>query len=340
MIQNGFYAQSGGVTAVINATACGVLETARKRKTKIGKILAGRNGIIGALTEDLIDTSKESAAAIAALRHTPGGAFGSARYKLRGLEENRAEYERLIEVFKAHDIGYFFYNGGGDSMDTAHSDHDYVNQRYCGPGSGYGGFPKYKAVICPVRSGGFDHEYKGDWAEGTPGKSNGATRQYYNAAGRLPWKNPMGDWRDANNVQQGKDAYTTVRVIDDDSGKFVQWDVTKIVNQWIGGIHQNQGFFLRTVADLVEPLVEVQFADEAPLQGDVGHFVHAVDLAWGVVLFVAVAILGHGDLHAEPGDFRKAGLGAVGTAADIDEVIEQAVGPLSRGSHNRCWLDG
>lgn len=119
MKRNGFYAQSGGVTAVINATACGVLETARKRKGDIGKIFAGRNGIIGALTEDMIDTSKESARTIAALRHTPGGAFGSARYKLKGLEENRAEYERLIEVFKAHNIGYLFYNGGGDSMDTA-----------------------------------------------------------------------------------------------------------------------------------------------------------------------------------------------------------------------------
>jgi 6-phosphofructokinase 1 len=118
--QNAFYAQSGGVTAVINASACGVIETARKHKNKIGKLYAGRNGIIGALTEDLIDTSKESARAIAALRHTPGGIFGSARYKLKGLDENRAEYERLIEVFKAHDIGYFFYNGGGDSMDTAH----------------------------------------------------------------------------------------------------------------------------------------------------------------------------------------------------------------------------
>ena len=116
--KNAFYAQSGGVTAVINATACGVIETARKHKNRIGKVFAGRNGIIGALTEDLIDTSKESAAAIAALRHTPGGAFGSCRYKLKSLEENRAEYERLIEVFRAHDIGYFFYNGGGDSADT------------------------------------------------------------------------------------------------------------------------------------------------------------------------------------------------------------------------------
>jgi len=116
--RNAFYAQSGGVTAVINASACGLIETARKHKDKIGKVYAGRNGIIGALTEDLIDTSKELKKDIAALRHTPGGAFGSCRYKLKGLEENRAEYERLIEVFRAHDIGYFFYNGGGDSADT------------------------------------------------------------------------------------------------------------------------------------------------------------------------------------------------------------------------------
>ncbi len=117
-MKNAFYAQSGGVTAVINASACGVIETARKHKGKIGKVYAGRNGIIGALTEDLIDTSKESAKAIAALRHTPSGAFGSCRYKLKGIEEHRAQYERLIEVFKAHNIGYFFYNGGGDSADT------------------------------------------------------------------------------------------------------------------------------------------------------------------------------------------------------------------------------
>ena len=117
-MKNAFYAQSGGVTAVINASACGVIETARKHKGKIGKVYAGRNGIIGALTEDLIDTSKDSAAAIAALRHTPSGAFGSCRYKLKGIEEHRAQYERLIEVFKAHNIGYFFYNGGGDSADT------------------------------------------------------------------------------------------------------------------------------------------------------------------------------------------------------------------------------
>jgi 6-phosphofructokinase 1 len=116
---NAFYAQSGGVTSVINASACGVIETARKHRSRIAKVYAGRNGILGALREEMIDTSAESAAAIAALRHTPGGAFGSARYKLKGLDQNKAEYERLIEVFKAHDIGYFFYNGGGDSMDTA-----------------------------------------------------------------------------------------------------------------------------------------------------------------------------------------------------------------------------
>ena len=117
---NAFYAQSGGVTAVINASACGVIETARRHRRRIGKVYAGRNGIIGALTEDMIDTSRESKQAIAALRHTPGGAFGSARYKLKGLDENRAEYERLVEVFRAHNIGYFFYNGGGDSADTCY----------------------------------------------------------------------------------------------------------------------------------------------------------------------------------------------------------------------------
>jgi len=116
--KNAFYAQSGGVTAVINASACGVIETARQHKDQIGKVYAGRNGIIGALTEDLIDTSKDSAKSIAALRHTPSGAFGSCRFKLKGVEESKAQYERLIEVFKAHNIGYFFYNGGGDSADT------------------------------------------------------------------------------------------------------------------------------------------------------------------------------------------------------------------------------
>ncbi|NBS26316.1 MAG: 6-phosphofructokinase [Gammaproteobacteria bacterium] len=117
--KNIFYAQSGGVTAVINASACGVIETARAHP-ELGSVYAGRNGIIGALREELIDTSLETDESIAALRHTPAGAFGSCRYKLKSLDENRAEYERLIEVFKAHNIGYFFYNGGGDSQDTAH----------------------------------------------------------------------------------------------------------------------------------------------------------------------------------------------------------------------------
>jgi len=119
MAANLFYAQSGGVTAVINTTACGVIQAAREHGDVIGKVFAGRNGILGALHEDLIDTSLESDAAIAALRHTPGGAFGSCRYKLKGLEESRAQYERLIEVFRAHDIRWFLYNGGNDSMDTA-----------------------------------------------------------------------------------------------------------------------------------------------------------------------------------------------------------------------------
>jgi 6-phosphofructokinase 1 len=117
-IKNAFYAQSGGVTAVINASACGVIETARKHPDQIGTVYAGRNGIIGALLEELIDTNLESAEDIARLRHTPSGAFGSCRFKLKSLEANREQYERLIEVFKAYNIGYFFYNGGGDSADT------------------------------------------------------------------------------------------------------------------------------------------------------------------------------------------------------------------------------
>ena len=169
---NVFYAQSGGVTAVINATACGVIETARKHKNKIGKVYAGRDGIIGALTEDLIDTSKESPAAIRALRHTPSGAFGSCRYKLKGLDENRAQYERLLEVFKAHNIGYFFYNGGNDSADTAYKvsqisgalgypvicvgipktvDNDLVVTDCC---PGFGSVAKY--VATSIREAGFD----------------------------------------------------------------------------------------------------------------------------------------------------------------------------------------
>lgn len=118
MIKNIFYAQSGGVTAVINASACAVIETAREFPQHIGKIYAGVNGITGALNEELIDTSQEDPEVISALRHTPGGAFGSCRYKLKKFHEDRRDYERLIEVFKAHDIGYFFYNGGGDSQDT------------------------------------------------------------------------------------------------------------------------------------------------------------------------------------------------------------------------------
>ena len=118
--RNALYAQSGGVTAVINASACGVIETARKHKDVIGRVFGASNGILGALTEELIDTGRESARAIAGLRSTPSGAFGSCRYKLKSLEENEREYHRLIEVFRAHDIGYFFYNGGGDSQDTAH----------------------------------------------------------------------------------------------------------------------------------------------------------------------------------------------------------------------------
>jgi 6-phosphofructokinase 1 len=120
MKKNILYAQSGGVTPVINATACGVIEKARENSGRIGKVYAGKDGIIGVLKEELIDTSKELKSSISALRHTPGGAFGSCRYKLKGLEENQREYERLIEVFEAHNIGYFLYNGGGDSSDTAH----------------------------------------------------------------------------------------------------------------------------------------------------------------------------------------------------------------------------
>nr|VFK44069.1 MAG: 6-phosphofructokinase 1 [Candidatus Kentron sp. TC]VFK45693.1 MAG: pyrophosphate-dependent phosphofructokinase [Candidatus Kentron sp. TC]VFK58654.1 MAG: 6-phosphofructokinase 1 [Candidatus Kentron sp. TC] len=172
MPKNAFYAQSGGVTAVINASAAGVIETARKHPDKIANVFAGRNGIIGALTEDLIDTSLESDAAIAALRHTPSGAFGSCRFKLKGLDKNKAEYERLIEVFKAHDIGYFFYNGGGDSQDTSHKvsqigdemgyhmtcigvpktiDNDLPITDNC---PGFGSVAKYVAVS--IREAGFD----------------------------------------------------------------------------------------------------------------------------------------------------------------------------------------
>ena len=117
-LKNAFYAQSGGVTAVINASAAGVIEVCRENKSKIGKLYAGLNGIVGALREELIDTSFESDDAISQLLHTPGGAFGSCRYKLKKYEDDVTEYERLIKVFRAHNIGYFFYNGGGDSADT------------------------------------------------------------------------------------------------------------------------------------------------------------------------------------------------------------------------------
>ncbi len=171
--KNAFYAQSGGVTAVINASACGVLEAARSIGCDhIGKVYAGRNGIIGALTEDLIDTSLETDADIAALRHTPAGAFGSCRYKLKSPDTHRAEFERLLEVFRAHDIGYFFYNGGGDSQDTTNKvaefsaaagypltcigipktvDNDLPITDNC---PGFGSVAKYVAVS--IREAGFD----------------------------------------------------------------------------------------------------------------------------------------------------------------------------------------
>lgn len=170
--QNAFYAQSGGVTSVINASACGLIETARLNKDKIGKVYAGRNGIIGALREELIDTTKESKKDIAALKFTPSGAFGSCRHKLKSFEDNQAEYERLIEVFKAHDIGYFFYNGGGDSMDTANKVSQ-ISQKMGFPitcigipktvdndlpitdnSPGFGSVAKYVAVS--IREAGFD----------------------------------------------------------------------------------------------------------------------------------------------------------------------------------------
>ena len=116
--QNAIYAQSGGVTSVINATASAVIEAARKSK-KINKLYAGKDGIIGILNEELIDTSLENSSDIKKLMHTPGGAFGSCRHKLKDVNQSKREYERLIDVFKAHNIGYFFYNGGGDSQDTS-----------------------------------------------------------------------------------------------------------------------------------------------------------------------------------------------------------------------------
>ena len=172
MPRNAFYAQSGGVTAVINVSAQGVIETARRHRDVIGNVYAGRNGIIGALTEDLIDTSQESDAAIAALHHTPAGAFGSCRHKLKPFDKNPAEYERLMEVFQAHDIGYFFYNGGGDSADTCLKVSQLSAQRGLGIQAihvpktmdndlpitdtcpGFGSVAKYTAVS--IREAGFD----------------------------------------------------------------------------------------------------------------------------------------------------------------------------------------
>jgi len=120
MKKNAFYAQSGGVTSVINATAAALILEAKKHKDKIGKVYAGKNGILGALREELIDTSKESITAIESLKSRAGGVFGSCRLKLKDFNENKKEYERLVDVFKAHNIGYFFYNGGNDSADTAY----------------------------------------------------------------------------------------------------------------------------------------------------------------------------------------------------------------------------
>ncbi len=117
--KNILYAQSGGVTPVINATAGAVIETAREYRGRIGKVLAARDGILGVLEECIIDTSRLNKAEVSALSHTPGGAFGSARYKLKAIEDNRREYERLIDVFRAHEVGCFLYNGGNDSADTA-----------------------------------------------------------------------------------------------------------------------------------------------------------------------------------------------------------------------------
>ena len=126
-VKNALYAQSGGVTSVINATACAVIESSRKSK-KIGKVFAGKNGIVGILQEDLIDTSIEDIKEINKLMHTPGGVFGSCRHKLKDAKQNKREYRRLIEVFKAHDIGYFFYNGGGDSQDTSNKIAQYTKE--------------------------------------------------------------------------------------------------------------------------------------------------------------------------------------------------------------------
>ena len=117
--KNILYAQSGGVTPVINASAAAVIEAARARPDQVGRVLAGRSGILGVLREELIDTAALSEDELFAMAQTPGGVFGSCRYKLKGLEDNRREYQRLIEVFRAHNIDIFLYNGGNDSADTA-----------------------------------------------------------------------------------------------------------------------------------------------------------------------------------------------------------------------------
>jgi len=113
---NAFYGQSGGVTAVINATAAGVIDTARRYPQVINRIYAGRDGILGALCENLVDLSSEAEDLTQALQYTPAGAFGSCRYKL----QSQSDYQRVLEVFEAYDIRYFFYNGGGDSQETSH----------------------------------------------------------------------------------------------------------------------------------------------------------------------------------------------------------------------------
>ena len=127
--KNAFYAQSGGVTSVINASACGVIQAARKHKKYINKLYAGRNGILGALNQDLIDTSFESNSDIENLKYTPGGIFGSCRYKLEDYKKNEVDYEKILKVFKAHNIGYFFYNGGGDSQDTTNKISEYCSKK-------------------------------------------------------------------------------------------------------------------------------------------------------------------------------------------------------------------
>jgi len=174
MKKNAIYAQSGGVTSVINASAAGVINACRDYGHQIGTLYAGENGILGVLTEDLIDTTHEPQVLIDGLRYTPSGAFGSCRYKLKSLEQNRREYERLIEVFSAYNIGYFFYNGGNDSADTClkvsqlanqlgypiHAihipktiDNDLVITDNC---PGFGSVAKY--VATSIREAGYDLE--------------------------------------------------------------------------------------------------------------------------------------------------------------------------------------